>query len=88
MDAKLIGVKLNSKQDGFPISFYAATWFPFQFLLLFKFLFKGAHKEKAPSNKTPTLTKSMIMDIWVVGTSNELFVRGPYIKTEFSLKKF
>ena len=34
------------------------------------------HREKAPSNKTPALTKNMNMDIWVVGTSNELFIRG------------
>ena len=34
------------------------------------------HREKAPSNKTPALTKSTNMDIWVVGTSNQLFVRG------------
>ena len=31
---------------------------------------KDTHREKAPSNKTPPLTKSMNMDIWVVGTSN------------------
>ena len=31
---------------------------------------KDTHREKAPSNKTPSLTKSMNMDIWVVGTSN------------------
>ena len=28
--------------------------------------FKDTHREKAPSNKTPALTKSM--SIWVVGT--------------------
>ena len=37
---------------------------------------KDTHREKAPSNKTPALTKSVIMDIWVVGTSNQLFIRG------------
>ena len=37
---------------------------------------KDIHREKAPSNKTPTLTKSMNMDIWVVGASNRLFFRG------------
>ena len=31
---------------------------------------KDNHREKAPSNKIPTLTKSRDMDIWVVGTSN------------------
>ena len=34
------------------------------------------HREKAPSNKTPALTKSMNTDIWVVGTLNQLFIRG------------
>ena len=29
---------------------------------------EDTHGEKASSNKTPTLTKSMNMDIWVVGT--------------------
>ena len=32
--------------------------------------------EKAPSNKSPALTKSMNMVIWVVGTSNQFFLRG------------
>ena len=31
--------------------------------------------KKAPSNKTPALTKSMNMDIWVAGTSDQLFIR-------------
>ena len=35
---------------------------------------KDTHREKAPSNETPALTKSMNMDIWVAGTSNQLFV--------------
>ena len=38
--------------------------------------FKDTHKEKAPSNKTPALTKSTNMGIWVVGTTNQLFIRG------------
>ena len=38
--------------------------------------FKDTHGKKAPSNKTPALTKSMNMDIWVVSESNELFIRG------------
>ena len=38
--------------------------------------FKDIHREKAPSNKTPTLTKSRNMGIWVVGTSNQPFIRG------------
>ena len=39
-------------------------------------LFKGTHREKGPSNKTPALTKSTNMDIWLVGTLNQLFIRG------------
>ena len=33
-------------------------------------LFRDTHREKAPSNKTPALTKSTNMVIWGVGTSN------------------
>ena len=33
-------------------------------------------REKVTSNKTPAFTKSMSMFIWVVGTSNQLFIRG------------
>ena len=37
---------------------------------------KETHREKAPLDKTPTLADSMNMDICVVGTSNQLFIRG------------
>ena len=43
--------------------------------------------KKPPSYETSVLTKSMDMDIWVVGTSNELFIKGSYIETKFSTKK-
>ena len=36
---------------------------------------KDTHREKAPSNKTQAYTKGMNMDIWVVGTSKQLFIR-------------
>ena len=39
-------------------------------------IFKDSHKEKAPPNKTPALTKSTNMGNWVVGTSNQLFIKG------------
>ena len=39
-------------------------------------ILKNTHKEKALSNKTQALTKSMNMNIWVVGKSNQLFKRG------------
>ena len=40
------------------------------------FFLKDTHWEKAPSNKTPALTKRRNMGICVVGTSNHLFIRG------------
>ena len=39
-------------------------------------LIKDTHREKAPTNKTPTLSESMNMDIWVVDISNQPLVRG------------
>ena len=36
--------------------------------------FKDIHKAKAPSNKTPVLTKSIKNNTWIVGKSNQLFV--------------
>ena len=39
-------------------------------------LFKDSHREKALSNKTPALSKSRNICIYVVGTSNQLFIRG------------
>ena len=38
-------------------------------------LFKDTNKEKALSDKTTALTKSMNTGIWVVGTSNQLFMK-------------
>ena len=43
-------------------------------LSLYQNGFKNTHKRKAPSNKTPALTKSTNISIWVVGTTNQLFV--------------
>ena len=39
-------------------------------------LFKDTYREKVPSNKTQALTKGMNMEIWLVGTSDQLFLRG------------
>ena len=47
---------------------------------------KDTHREKAPSNKTPALTKSTNMGIWVVGTSNQFFIRGSEIEANLSKK--
>ena len=37
---------------------------------------KNTHREKEHSSKTPTPSKGMNMNIWVVRTSNQLFIRG------------
>ena len=39
-------------------------------------LITDTHREKAPSFKAQVLTGSVNMDIWVVGTLNQLFIRG------------
>ena len=39
-------------------------------------LFEDTQREKAPSNKTPALAKSMNMDIWILGALNKLLIRG------------
>ena len=43
---------------------------------IFNYLLQDTHREKAPSNKTPALRKSTNMSVWVVGTSNQLFISG------------
>ena len=37
---------------------------------------KNTHREKAPSSKTPTPSKSANTNIWAVGTSNQLSTGG------------
>ena len=39
-------------------------------------MLKNTHREKAPSNKTSVLTRSVNMDIWDVGISDQFFLRG------------
>ena len=48
---------------------------------------KDIQREKASSNKTPAIMKSMNIDICVVGISNQLCIAGSYIKTKFSKKR-
>ena len=36
---------------------------------------KNTHREKAPSNTTPVLTRITNMDIWGIDASNELFIK-------------
>ena len=50
-------------------------------------IIKHTHKEKVPWNKTPARTKGMNMDIWLVGTSNHVFLRGSYTETKISKNK-
>ena len=40
------------------------------------YFLEDTHRKKAPSNKTPALTESTNMGIWIVGTSNQLCIRG------------
>ena len=40
-----------------------------------------------PANESPALTKSMSMDIWVVGISNQLFIRDSYSYSQTKFKK-
>ena len=54
------------------------TWYCFSAmnLICFKwaqacYFFKATHREKVASNKTPALTKSANMVIWVVGATNK-----------------
>ena len=47
---------------------------------------KDTHREIAPSNNTQVLMKSMKMDIWAVGTLNQLFIRGSHNEIKFSKK--
>ena len=50
---------------------------PFHFVLVgLKCSQVNTHRKKVPSNETPAIAKSMNMDVWVVGTSNQLFIRG------------
>ena len=49
--------------------------------------FMNTHSKNAPSNKTQVIIKSMNMEIWEVGTLNQLFIRGSYTEIKFSKKK-
>ena len=48
---------------------------------------EDTHREKAPSNKNPALTKSTNMGAWAVGKLNQLFIRGSFTETKLSKKK-
>ena len=42
------------------------------------------HREKVTSNKTPAISRIRNMSIWIVGTSNQLFIRGSQTETKIS----
>ena len=48
-----------------------------------KFEIKDTHRENTRSSKTQALTKSINMDIWVIGALNQLFRRGSYTQLSF-----
>ena len=50
-------------------------------------ILKDTNREKAPSNKTPTLSKSMNKDIWVAGTSNHSLYEVPKPKQNIPTTK-
>ena len=45
---------------------------------------KGYSQEKTPSNETLAFSKSVNMNNWVVGTSNQFFIRDLEDETKFS----
>ena len=47
---------------------------------------KDTHREKSPSSRTQALTKSMNMDIWLVGALDQLVIRGSYTEPKISKK--
>ena len=49
--------------------------------------FKDTHRENTLPNKTQVLTKSMNINIWVIGTLSQLFKRASHAQFKFSKKK-
>ena len=47
---------------------------------------KDTHRESAPQNKTQKLKQNMNVDIWVVSTLNQLFIRDSYNEIKFKKK--
>ena len=47
------------------------------------FAFKDTHRENTPSNKTQSPTKSISMEIWVVDTLSQLFLRGSHTQVKY-----
>ena len=47
---------------------------------------KDTRRESPPLNKTQALTESINIDILVIGTLNQLLIRGSYNKITFGKK--
>ena len=47
---------------------------------------KDTRRENKPSYKTQALTENINMDSMVLGTLNQLFIKGSYTQTKFSKK--
>ena len=60
--------------------------FPFNLTSRISSVFKDIHRKNIPSSKTQVLTKNTNMDIWVIGTLNELFIRSFYTRINFQNK--
>ena len=59
----------------------------FNHYFLNKICIEDTHRRNAASNKFKALTRRMKMDIWVVSSLNQLFIRGTYSNIKFSKKK-
>ena len=47
---------------------------------------QGYSGKTYPSNRIQALMKSLNMDIWIIGTLNQIFIRSSYAKIKFSKK--
>ena len=54
--------------------------------MVFNNQIKDTHREKGPLNINSAFTKSMNIDVYVVGTSNQLFLRSSLAETKYFKK--
>ena len=66
----------NAINDVEQISSNGVSYFTKSAEALDSVLHKDVHWENIPSNKTKTLTESMNMRLWEIGTLNQLFIRS------------
>ena len=50
------------------------------------YYYYSTQRVNTPSNKTQARINSMNLDIWVIGTLNQQFVRDSYTENKFSKK--